>query len=144
VEKTKIKTIKLSDNDKLTNSTSQEFNVIKFIIKLFINTIVILLAAKIFKSISVDNFYYAMIAALLIGILNQFVKPFLKIITLPLTVLTFGLFYPFINVIILKIASLLMGNHFQVEGIIIPIIISYFITFMNYLLESLILGKTRR
>lgn len=143
--KTKIKTINLSNKNKAINViNNQQNDIFIFVIKLLINTIVIMLASKLFKNLNVDGFFYAMLTALLISVLNQFIKPYLKIITLPLSIITFGLFYPFINVIILKLASLLMGTHFEIEGIFIPLIISMFISFMNYVFENLILGNSRR
>ena len=66
------------------------------------------------------------------------VKPFLKLIFLPVTVITTGIFYPFINVIILKLASLIMGDTFVVEGWILPFFIALFISFTTLILDKLI------
>ena len=65
-------------------------------------------------------------------------KPFLKLIFLPVTVITTGIFYPFINVIILKLASLIMGDAFVVEGWILPFFIALFISFTTLILDKLI------
>lgn len=59
-------------------------------------------------------------------------------LALPITMISLGLFYPFINVAILKLASLIMGSHFAVEGWIIPFFISLFISFMTIMLDTLI------
>ena len=71
-------------------------------------------------------------------LLNITVKEFLKMLALPITMISLGLFYPFINVAILKLASLIMGSHFAVEGWIIPFFISLFISFMTIMLDTLI------
>ena len=58
--------------------------------------------------------------------------------------MSLGLLYPFINVIILKLASLVMGSHFVVEGWIIPFFISLFISFMTVVLDALITKRIVR
>ncbi len=104
-------------------------------LKLLINALVLLMAASIFKGFFVGSFLYALIAALIIMILDLTIKPFIKILTLPITVITLGLFYPFVNVIILKITSLIIGSNFVVEGWIVPFFIAIFISIMNLILD---------
>ncbi len=144
MSKQKLKVVRLKDNKEVRYEYNPKSEFVSFTIKLVINTIVIMLAANLFKGMSVTNFWYAMIAALIIAALNQFIRPFLVAVTLPLTIITFGLFYPFINVIILQLTSLIMSKHFQVEGVLITLLISFFISFMNYLLESLALGRENK
>lgn len=94
------------------------------------------------KSLYINNDYfgvYALIASIIIYILNQTIKPILIYITLPLTALTYGLFYPVINVIILYITSFILGNNFIVRGIFIPFIIAIIISFLNILMEGMII-----
>ncbi|NLA33080.1 MAG: phage holin family protein [Mollicutes bacterium] len=142
--KEKLKVKKITNRNPVIKEPMRTKNDwLTFVIKLVINTVVILLADKIFASMSVDGFWYAMLTAVVIAFLNQYIRPFLVFLSLPLTIVTFGLFYPFINVIILKLASLLLGSHFQISGIFIPLIISLFISFMNYLLEKLVFGDKK-
>ncbi len=143
MEKQKLKVVRLKDNQDVIYEYNAKNEFASFAIKLIINTIVIMLAANLFKGMYVSSFGYAMLAALIIAALNQFIRPFIIAITIPLTIITFGLFYPFINVIILQLTSLLMGKHFNVEGIFITLIISFFISFMNYVLESVVLGRKK-
>ena len=86
----------------------------------------------------IKSFGYAIITSLVISLLSSTVKPFLKLIFLPVTVITTGIFYPFINVIILKLASLIMGDAFVVEGWILPFFIALFISFTTLILDKLI------
>lgn len=67
------------------------------ILKLILSALAILLAAYLIPGITVDSFYTALIAALILGILNIIVKPILIILTLPITILTLGLFMFVIN-----------------------------------------------
>lgn len=67
------------------------------IVRLLINALGLILISEFVSGINVDNFYAAIIAALVLGLLNIFVKPILLILTLPITILTLGLFAFIIN-----------------------------------------------
>ena len=60
-------------------------------------------------------------------------------LTLPITAITFGLFYPVINVIILYITSFILGDNFQIRGFIIAIIIAIIISILNIFMEGLVI-----
>lgn len=117
---------------------SFKYIILEYILTLIINSIVLILASKIFKGFYIQSFGYAIITSLVISLLSSTVKPFLKLIFLPVTVITTGIFYPFINVIILKLASLIMGDAFVVEGWILPFFIALFISFTTLILDKLI------
>ena len=57
------------------------------------------------------------------SILNQTIKPVIFYITLPITAISLGLFYPLINVLILYITDFILGNKFEIKGIFIPFFI---------------------
>lgn len=117
---------------------SFKYVILEYTLTLIINSIVLILASKIFKGFYIQSFGYAIITSLVISLLSSTVKPFLKLIFLPVTVITTGIFYPFINVIILKLASLIMGDIFVVEGWILPFFIALFISFTTLILDKLI------
>lgn len=117
---------------------SFKYVILEYTLTLIINSIVLILASKIFKGFYIQSFGYAIITSLVISLLSSTVKPFLKLIFLPVTVITTGIFYPFINVIILKLASLIMGDAFVVEGWILPFFIALFISFTTLILDKLI------
>lgn len=117
---------------------SFKYVILEYTLNLIINSIVLILASKIFKGFYIQSFGYAIITSLVISLLSSTVKPFLKLIFLPVTVITTGIFYPFINVIILKLASLIMGDAFVVEGWILPFFIALFISFTTLILDKLI------
>lgn len=117
---------------------SFKYVILEYTLTLIINSIVLILASKIFKGFYIQSFGYAIITSLVISLLSSTVKPFLKLIFLPMTVITTGIFYPFINVIILKLASLIMGDAFVVEGWILPFFIALFISFTTLILDKLI------
>ena len=117
---------------------SFKYVILEYTLTLIINSIVLILASKIFKGFYIQSFGYAIITSLVISLLGSTVTPFLKLIFLPVTVITTGIFYPFINVIILKLASLIMGDAFVVEGWILPFFIALFISFTTLILDKLI------
>lgn len=87
----------------------------RWIVRWFISAIGLLLTAMIVPGIHVDGFGAALIAALIIGVLNAIVRPILVILTLPATVLTLGLFLLVINGITLRLATWFVGG-FHVDG----------------------------
>ena len=105
--------------------------------------IVLIIVSCLFtKSLYINHEYfglYALLASVIIYILNQTIKPILVYITLPLTAVTYGLFYPIINVIILYLASFILGNNFQINGIFISFLIAIIISFLNLLMEGMII-----
>lgn len=104
--------------------------------------VVLIFVSFLFKSISINLDYfglYALIAAIIIYILNQTIKPVLFYLTLPITALTMGLFYPILNLLVLYLTSFILGDNFQISGIIIPFFIAILISFLNILMEGIVI-----
>ena len=106
-------------------------------------SIILICATTIFKNtLYIDNSYFglwSLIATIIIYILNKTIKPLLVWLTLPITAITLGLFYPFINILILNIVSLLLGQHFDIPGgIIMTFIIAVLISIMNLIMKNII------
>ena len=122
-------------------------NFIIWLISIISYTIILMLVAILFDSIYIDNSYFglwAFLASIIIYILNRTVKPIIFFLTLPLTGLTLGLFYPFINVLILKITAFILGNHFMIEGVWVAFFIAVIISLMNILMDNLIIKPILR
>ena len=82
---------------------------------------------------------YSALATFIIYVLNQTIKPILVTLTIPITGLTLGLFYPFINLFILKLTDWILGPHFNLTSFWVAIVISLLISIMNFLVEGLII-----
>ena len=96
------------------------------------------------KTVYIDNRLFGLwglIAVIIIFILNRTIKPLLVWMTLPLTALTLGLFYPLINVLILKITDFILGNHFEIRGTIFVFIVSIVISIMNAIMDNFIIDN---
>lgn len=88
----------------------------KYVLRLGGSAIALLIVSYLVPGISIDTFWTAVIAALFLGILNMLVRPTLVVLTIPITVVTLGLFIFFINAgIFLFVASFVDG--FVVLGI---------------------------
>lgn len=104
-------------------------------------TLVLILVSSMFKSVYIDKDHfliYAILIELVLYILNKTLKPILFTITIPITGITLGLFYPFINLFILKLADWIFGSHFQLENIYIAFFVAILISIMNLIVEGLI------
>lgn len=94
------------------------------------------------KTIYIDNkFYglYGLIAAIIIYFLNKTVKPILIWLTLPITSFTLGVFYPFVNVFILNIVDIILGNHFELGSLFMCFIVAICISVMNILMIEMVI-----
>ena len=106
-------------------------------------TLVLILVSLIFReTVYIDNRLFGLwglIAVIIIFILNRTIKPMLVWMTLPLTALTLGLFYPLINILILKITDFILLEHFEIHGTIFVFIVSIVITIMNAIMDNIII-----
>lgn len=106
-------------------------------------TLVLILVSLIFsETVYIDNRMFGLwglIAVLIIFVLNRTIKPMLVWMTLPLTALTLGLFYPLINILILKITDYILLEHFEIHGTIFVFIVSIVITIMNAFMDNIII-----
>ena len=80
------------------------------ILDFIITTLIILTLSKFLPGIQVDDWWTAVAIALVLAILNAIVKPLFIILTLPLTIVTFGLFLLFINAFMILLTEVLVDN----------------------------------
>ncbi len=106
-------------------------------------TLVLILVSLIFReTVYIDNRLFGLwglIAVLIIFVFNRTIKPMLVWMTLPLTALTLGLFYPLINILILKLTDYILLEHFEIHGTIFVFIVSIVITIMNAFMDNIII-----
>ncbi len=105
-------------------------------------TLVFIAVSSLFKSFHLDTSkygLYAFLAVIITYVLNKTIKPILVYLTLPLTGLTLGLFYPIINVLILKITDLILLDHFDLTDFWAAIVAAILISIMNQIMENLII-----
>jgi putative membrane protein len=110
-----------------------------FLITWVITALSLWAASYLFKGIRFDSAGAIVIAALLLGFANAIVRPLLIVLTLPLTVLTLGLFLLVINALmILLVAALVRGFH--VSGFWTALFASIFISILSFVISATIDG----
>ena len=110
-----------------------------FIIKLIITGAVAFGLTSFLPGIHINSFWTAIVLALVLAILNAIIKPILVILTLPITILTFGLFLFVINAIIILMAGSFIDG-FTVDGfwwaLLFSLLLSVISSILNPLLEE--------
>ena len=107
-----------------------------FIIRLLINMVAILIIAYLLpKVIGVDSWMAALVAAFVLGVVNTFIRPLLILLTLPLTLVTFGFFLLVINGLLLWLVSAVVRG-FHVHGFWGAAIGSILISIVSWVLSS--------
>jgi putative membrane protein len=109
------------------------------LIKFLISVLSIMITAYFIAGITVDSIWVALWLSLFLGFLNVVIKPILVILTLPINILTLGLFTFVINAILVLIASSVIKG-FEVDGFWIAMLFSIVVSIVSYLL-NVIIGK---
>ena len=107
-----------------------------FLGKILISAIAIVISAYLLPGVSVDNFFVAVLLAIVLSFLNFLVKPLLIIFTIPLTIMTLGLFLLVINAVLILLADAIMPGFF-VEGFWWALLFSLLLSLTNSLLLDL-------
>lgn len=106
------------------------------IIRWVINALALLIVSRILPGIHVTGFGAALIAVVIIGLVNALVKPILVILTLPLTIVTLGIFLIILNALMLWIAGNITPD-FRVEGFGTAILGSILLSIVSTILHKL-------
>lgn len=104
-----------------------------------ITSVSLWLASQLFRGIRFADTASLVVSALLLGLANAIVKPLLIVLTLPLTVLTFGSFLLVINALMILLVSRLVRG-FSVSGFWTAFFASIFIAIFSFLLTVYVLG----
>lgn len=104
-------------------------------------TLVFLVVTSFFDSIYIDCKHiiiWSFIIVIVTYILNKTIKPILVTLTIPITGLTLGLFYPCINLFILKLVDWLLQGHFELENLWIALFVAILLSIVNIITEHII------
>jgi len=112
------------------------------LIRWLILTAAIILASYMLDGIEIKGFFSAFFAAAVLGILNALFRPILIVLTLPINILSLGLFTFLINALMLKMASSVIPG-FEVHGFWTAIFGSLVISIVSWLLNSFISDRGR-
>jgi putative membrane protein len=110
------------------------------IIRLLVTAILVTLIANFMPGVAVDSFATSIIVAIVLGLLNLFVKPILVLFTLPVTILTFGLFLLVINALIIMLCNTLVTG-FSVANFLYALLFSILLSIGQTLVFSFSGGR---
>ena len=109
----------------------------KFIIRIIITALAVVIASYILPGVNVEGGLTAFLVAAVLSLLNAFVKPLLIILTIPITVLTLGLFLLVINALMILLAAKIVDG-FHVDGFWYALLFSIVLTIVVSLLNTLV------
>ena len=112
----------------------------KSILKFIASALSVMLLAYFLPGIKVDSFFTASIVVIVLAICNTIIKPILIFFTLPITIITLGLFLLVINVIMVSITDYFISG-FTANGFFNILIFSLLLSFLNSFTEKLIDNK---
>lgn len=114
-------------------------NLTPFLLHWAITALSLWVASHLFKGIRFGSTGALVVSALLLGLANAIVRPLLVVLTLPLTLITFGLFLLVINALMLMLVAKIV-NGFQVDGFWTALWASLFISVLSLVLGVFVLG----
>lgn len=108
----------------------------KLLIRILLTAISVLIIAHFMPGVTVDSFTTSVIVAVVLGLLNIFIKPILVLLTLPVTLITFGLFLLVINAGIILLCTNIVGG-FHVDTFWTALFFSIILSILQSILYSI-------
>jgi len=106
------------------------------IANLLINGLAVFIAAYLLNGVHIDSFITAVIAAVVLGITNTIIKPIFLVLTLPINILTLGLFTFIVNALMILLVSSIVSG-FEVDSFLWAFLFSIVLSLVNIFLKSL-------
>jgi putative membrane protein len=111
---------------------------------LLINTIALMVVAGYFDGFHIENISAALLASIMLSLFNVFLKPILVLLTLPVTIISLGLFLIVINAALLSLTAELMGDSFNIDGFGMALLAAIIISLLNMFLTNFILEPLKK
>jgi len=102
----------------------------QIILSILLNGFAVFIAAYLLSGVHIENFFTAVLAGIILGVLNMFLKPILVILTLPINILTLWIFVFVINAVLVLLASAIIPG-FYVDGIVWALLFSLVVSLVN-------------
>lgn len=115
-----------------------------WLIHIVVITVVLMVVDGYMDSIKIAGIWAALEAGVILSVLNVIVKPLLILFTLPVTVLSLGLFLFVINAITLSLTAWLMGSSFEINGFGSALLAAVIISLLNLLIQTLIVKPLKK
>ena len=128
------------DNSKRNN----KIDLTTLVVSIVVYAVVLLITSSLFEHFYIDGFINALIAACILSVLNYTIKPLLVYWTLPLSIITYGIAYPIVNMIVLKLCDILMGSTFVITGFFSTFVVAIFISVLRIIFDNMITKRVGR
>ncbi len=115
---------------------------LQILINLVLSALAVLISAYILPGVTVDGFFTALVAAVLLAVVNTFIKPLIVFLTLPINILTLGLFSLVINALMVMIVTAVVPG-FQVDGLLWAFIFSVVLSLVSSVIYMLAPNKKK-
>lgn len=112
------------------------------IIRILVTAVLVMIIAHFMPGVSVASFTTSVIVAIVLGLLNIFIKPILVLLTLPVTIITFGLFLLVINALLILLCTKIVGG-FAIDGLLTAVFFSIILSILQSVLFSLTGGSEK-
>lgn len=113
------------------------------LIRFFLSGVAVFLTAYLLPGVHVEDFWYALLVAFVLALANIIVKPILIIFTIPITILTLGLFLLVINALIIMLVDALIDPGFTVDGFWWALLFSLILSIFNSLFTDMTKEKNK-
>ena len=107
----------------------------KLVVQILISALAVMVTQWILPGVEVDSYYTGIWVAIILGLLNSFLKPILVLLTLPITVFTLGLFLLVINAFVIELAANLIDG-FAVSGFWWAVLFSFILSAVTSVFNS--------
>ena len=114
----------------------EKFQMKNFFFRILISAISIIIVAYLIPGVHLIGFSAAFMLALVLAFLNAFLKPILLILTIPITLLSFGLFLFVLNAVIIQIADYILDG-FRIDNFWYALLFSIILSIVNSILEAI-------
>jgi len=108
-----------------------------FLVKWLVNAVAIVITAYLLPGVRLSGFFAALVTALVLGLINVFIKPLLLLLTLPLNILTLGLLTFVINALLILLTSAIVPG-FYVKGFLSALLFSLILSVISYILNVIV------
>jgi putative membrane protein len=117
---------------------------IRWIVSIFVNALILIVVAGYFDSFHLSGIGAALGASFILSVLNILVKPFLILLTLPVTIFSLGLFLFVINAVTLMITEGLMGDAFNIESFGAAVLAAVVIALLHLMIQKAIVEPLQK
>ena len=111
--------------------------------RLVISSLAVLITALTLDGVTVEPWWWAVIIAIVLGFINTWIKPLVKLFFLPINILTLGLFTFVINALMVLLCSWLLKPHFEVQNLGWALAFSIALTIVGWILHLVFPGKKK-